>query len=67
MRDGCGEGDGGSARKTWYRQSHDDDCRAKSAMAGRPQRDAVAGDAGRSWTRVVGAGVNPEMPRRFAA
>jgi hypothetical protein len=46
-RRGCGEGDGGSARKTWYRQSHDDACRHESPMAGRPQRDAVGGDAGR--------------------
>jgi hypothetical protein len=41
------EGDVGSARKTWYRQSHDDACRHESPMAGRPQRDAVGGDAGR--------------------
>jgi hypothetical protein len=42
------------------KQSHDDPRRPESAMAGRPQRDAVGGDG--SWTRMAGGGVNPDLP-----
>jgi hypothetical protein len=38
---------GPSGAATCYKQRHDDSCRHDSPIAGRPQRDAVGGDAGR--------------------
>jgi hypothetical protein len=62
MRDAAAKRDGGSARETWYRQSHDDPRRPESAMAGRPQRDAVGGDAGRIMDPLCGGGMSGLTP-----